>query len=34
MLAELTPTPETVTVAIGTSMFDITQERLEQKTRS
>jgi hypothetical protein len=25
MLAELTPTPETVTVAIGTSMFDITQ---------
>ena len=25
MLAELKPTPETVTVAIGTSMFDITQ---------
>ena len=25
MLAEITPTPETVTVAIGTSMFDITQ---------
>jgi Putative MetA-pathway of phenol degradation len=25
MLAELTPEPETVTVAIGTSMFDITQ---------
>jgi uncharacterized protein (DUF849 family) len=25
MLAELQPTPETVTVAIGTSMFDITQ---------
>jgi uncharacterized protein (DUF849 family) len=25
MLAELTPTPETVTIAIGTSMFDITQ---------
>jgi uncharacterized protein (DUF849 family) len=25
MLAELTPKPETVTVAIGTSMFDITQ---------
>ena len=25
MLAEITPAPETVTVAIGTSMFDITQ---------
>ena len=30
MLAELTPTPESVTVAIGTSMMDLTQfvERL------
>ena len=25
MLAEITPAPETVTIAIGTSMFDITQ---------
>ncbi len=25
MLAELTPTPESVTVAVGTSMFDLTQ---------
>jgi uncharacterized protein (DUF849 family) len=33
MLAEITPAPETVTVAIGTSMFDITQMWTEEDVK-